>query len=365
VPLNDTFKWYKKYIGKGKVPASGFVNESNSVVQKMARFVRGNFYFPDPRGNWTTKAIAVATDLIVRDGYTNIITAGPPHSTHRIGKEIKQQFPFINWIADFHDAWTDIWFYDKLYKTPIAKWIDSSMEKSILQKADYIVTVGNDLRQVLSQKIEGKKSTKFITVSMGYDDTIDFSPLENDSDILTICYTGTIDRAYEPWVIIDAVKSLADEGFAVELLFIGITEGEIKAYVDSEQAQSVVRFIYYVTHHESVAYLRKTDALLLVSPKVKSERLIIPGKLYEYLAAQKPIINVGDKNSNTAKIISECQAGINVDRDEYNELVVFLRNWLTKRKMDKSFKPIVSNEKITQYSRRNEAEKIERILAKY
>ena len=260
VPLKDTFKWYKKYIGKGKVPASGFVNESNSVVQKMARFVRGNFYFPDPRGNWTTKAIAVATDLIVRDGYTNIIPAGPPHSTHRIGKEIKQQFPFINWIADFHDAWTDIWFYDKLYKTPIAKWIDSSMEKSILQKADYIVTVGNDLRQVLSQKIEGKKSTKFITVSMGYDDTIDFSPLENDSDILTICYTGTIDRAYEPWVIIDAVKSLADEGFAVELLFIGITSSEIKAYVDSAQAHSVVHFIDYVTHHESVAYLRKTEA---------------------------------------------------------------------------------------------------------
>ncbi len=364
VPMKDTFKWYKKYIGKGKVPASGFVNESNSFVQKMARFFRGNFYFPDPRGNWTERAIAITTELIEHSGYTNLITAGPPHSTHRIGKEIKQQFPSINWIVDFHDAWTDIWFYDKLYKTPLAKWIDSKMEKNILKKADFVLTVGDDLQQVLKDKINSNENSKFITVSMGYDDTIDFSAVENESAVFTICYTGTIDKVYEPWIIIDAVQSIAEEGFAIELLFIGISSSEIKEYVEFVKANAVVRFVDYVTHHESVAYLRKADALLLVSPKVKSEKLIIPGKLYEYLAAKKPVLNLGDKYSNTAKIISECQAGINIDRDECDELLVFLRKWLSARKSDRTFTPIVSNNKTERFSRRNEAEKIKRILVK-
>ena len=362
IPSKDSFYLYKKLIGRGKVPVSGFINEKNNFMQRIARFIRGNFYFPDPRKNWLKQALKEASLLIQSENYTNIITAGPPHSTHFTGLKLKKKYPQINWICDFHDAWTDIWFYDKLLKTNLAKLIDKRMEKLILDKADHVLTVGEFLRLKLIGKTTLKNESKFHLISMGYDKNIDYSEINTEGNTFTISYTGTIDDQYHPEIIFEALERLKKKQIDVQLRFVGLVSDNLKKLVKVKDLEDIVLFLDYVPHQESINYLRASDCLLLVSPAVKSEQLIIPGKIYEYLATKKTIINIGDVRSNTAQIITECNAGINIDRNEIDKLSAFLLNYITNWAVNKEYSPYKSNLIHEKYSRKEEVKKINKLF---
>ncbi len=83
-------------------------------LQRLSRFVRGNFFLPDPRRGWNGFALSKARQLHAKLPFDTIITTGPPHSTHLIGRSLKRQLG-ITWWADFRDPWTDIYYYDQFY----------------------------------------------------------------------------------------------------------------------------------------------------------------------------------------------------------------------------------------------------------
>jgi glycosyltransferase involved in cell wall biosynthesis len=323
IAQRDGLKWYKRMVGKGKAPAPGFINENEGLLNRMARFIRGNFYFPDPRKNWLKGAKEVAKNYLKTDPNCRLVTAGPPHSTHYIGKHLKGDFPNAFWVADFHDAWTDIWYYDKLYKTYFARKLDRKMEISILQAADKVLTVGVLLKNKLIEN-SGIPEAKIDVVAMGYDAAIDFSDLSADNKIFKMAYVGTIDQQYEAGSFFESLSILKSKNLAFSVDFVGLSDESIQRETENRGLQDVVNFINYVPHKEAVQFLRKANLLLLVSPKVKSERLIIPGKLYEYIASEKSILNLGDKQSNTALLVEETATGKNFDRTEIAEMSVFL-----------------------------------------
>ncbi len=324
VKHKDGLAIYKKLVGKGKAPSPGFINENEGILKRLARFVRGNFYFPDPRKNWLKGAEIIAQTYLQPAEKCTVITAGPPHSTHFIGKNLKQTFPKIKWIADFHDAWTDIWYYDKLYKTALAKKVDLRMEKDILQRADLILTVGELLKNCLVEK-SGISSEKVMLAPMGYDSDIDFSDLSAENKVFRMAYVGTIDAQYEAEVLFQVWQKLKSDGFEFKVDFVGLADDSIHALAEKYKLENTINFVAYVPHLQAIQYLRSANLLLLVSPKVKSEKLIIPGKVYEYLAAFKPILNLGDKSSNTALIIEKCKAGLNADRTEKEKIYNFFQ----------------------------------------
>ncbi len=323
IAQRDGLKWYKRMVGKGKAPAPGFINENEGLLNRIARFVRGNFYFPDPRKNWLKGAQQVAKDYLKNDSSCRLITAGPPHSTHYIGKNLKQDFPNAFWVADFHDAWTDIWYYDKLYKTSIARKLDLKMEISILQAADKVLTVGALLKKKLLEK-SGIPENKIEVLAMGYDASIDFSDLGSDNKTFKIAYVGTIDEQYEAACFFESLAVLKQKNLSFSVDFVGLSDESVQRESAKHGLQDVVHFHAYVPHKEAVQFLRQANLLLLVSPKVKSERLIIPGKLYEYIASEKPILNLGDKQSNTALLIAETRSGQNFDRTEITQMSAYL-----------------------------------------
>src|SRR5262249_39479639 len=138
---SELFGIYKRYIGKGKVPANGLVDEPDpTLLQKVARFARGNFFLPDPRKGWNKHAYDRAAALITSEKIDIVFTAGPPHSTHLVGLRLKKHFPHIRWIADIHDYWTEVSYLSKFYRTAIAGWVDARLEKKVLRSADRIMT---------------------------------------------------------------------------------------------------------------------------------------------------------------------------------------------------------------------------------
>jgi hypothetical protein len=102
------FRVYNK--DKTRIPTAGFANnKENTLKEKIMRFIRGNFFIPDPRRGWNSFAFRKACEIIETERIENIITTSPPHSTQLIGLNIKKKYPAINWIADLRDPWTDIY----------------------------------------------------------------------------------------------------------------------------------------------------------------------------------------------------------------------------------------------------------------
>ncbi|MEJ7914318.1 MAG: glycosyltransferase family 4 protein [Chitinophagaceae bacterium] len=334
----EPFRLYQSLFGKNSIPKPAFANESQpSLMKKISRFIRGNFFIPDPRKGWKRFAVPKALHLLLQHEIKNIITAGPPHSTHFIGKQVKEKTN-VKWIADFHDLWTDVIYYHMLYHLPQVKKYDLQLERSILESADVVVTVGEKYRQKLLSKSPRMDPEKLKVIPIGYDEGFFEDPGNKQirSEEFTITYTGSIADFYDPQVLLDALKSVLPlfPSLPFTLRFVGVLSGGIKQNIIDSGLERYLQETGYLPHQEALSFLVNSSVLLLVNPVTKDEDMVIPGKLYEYLAAQKPIINITRHTAETATIITRCSAGKTFERQEQALLEEHLKGliatWLKK-----------------------------------
>jgi len=303
----DYFTVYKK--DKTKIPAAGFANSvDNTLKGKLMRFIRGNFFLPDPRKGWNKYSFRKASDLIETAGIKHIITTSPPHSTQLIGLRIKKKYPEIQWIADLRDPWTDIYYYKQFYPTFFSKLIDANYEKLVLKNADKIITVGTSLKNIFSSKEKGIES-KIEVITNGYDD-YDFKWIESTNPpVLTLTYVGTLSDIYPVDGLMQALKKLKQERMDFTLRFVGSVSEKSRQLILTDIPDTSVEFIPYVIHSEAVKYMLSSTILLLIIPSHHSNKSILTGKLFEYLATGKPILCLGPADGDAALIIKSIGAG--------------------------------------------------------
>jgi glycosyltransferase involved in cell wall biosynthesis len=307
-PATNYFSVYKKDISK--IPTAGFANSvDNSLKGKILRFVRGNFFIPDPRKGWNKYAFKKACELIENEEIKHIITTSPPHSTQLIGLKLKKKYPQIKWIADLRDPWTDIYYYKQFYPTFISKWIDLRFEESVLKKADKIITVGTSLKNLFLSKVKGI-ANKTEVITNGYDED-DFSGIiPTDPSIFNITYVGTLSDNYPIDGFLKALHLFKEKGNMYTLRFIGTVSQHQKDLIQSETGVSTLDFIPYVDHPRAIEFMLKASVLLLIIPDHESNKSIITGKLFEYLASGKPIACIGPTDGDAAGIIKNTGHGI-------------------------------------------------------
>lgn len=297
----DWFRIYKK--DKTKIPSAGFaVNDNQSFAGKITRFIRGNFFIPDPRKGWNKYAVRKASEIINKGDVRHIITTSPPHSTQIIGLELKKRYPDIIWIADLRDPWTDIYYYESFFHTLPARRLDARYEREVLKTADWIITVGKSLRNSLCCKLPGLEQRTTV-ITNGYD-TGDFTGTENyKPELFRISYIGTLSDSYPVGGFIDAVESLVKEGTKIRLRFVGSVSPLQKKLIMSGTDSAMTEFIPYVNHREAIRYMAESSVLLLIIPDHRSNRSIITGKLFEYMASARPVLCIGPVDGDAAEIL--------------------------------------------------------------
>jgi glycosyltransferase involved in cell wall biosynthesis len=306
-PAIDYFAIYKR--DKTKIPTAGFASSVDSSIKgKILRFIRGNFFIPDPRKGWNKFAFKKACEIIETEGIKHVITTSPPHSTQLIGLNIKNKYPSIKWIADLRDPWTGIYYYEQFFPTFISKRIDSSFEKSVLKKADRLITIGSSLKTSFSL-IEPGISDKTEVITNGYD-ADDFSGSNKSSPaVFTISYIGTLSDTYPINGFMDAIVLFRETGHLVNLRFVGTVSQKQKELILEKSDSSSVEFVNYVDHSSAIKFLTESSALLLIIPDHKSNKSIITGKLFEYVASGKPVICLGPTDGDAAEILRETGHG--------------------------------------------------------
>jgi glycosyltransferase involved in cell wall biosynthesis len=356
-----TFELYSiyRFLSKKKeIPYGGGSNEdSKSLFNKFARFVRGNFFIPDPRRGWKRYAVKKALEIISEFNITDIITTGPPHSTHLIGLELKKRLN-IRWVADFRDPWTDIYYYKEFAHTRLVQRIDKRLEKRVLENADNVITVSNDLERILMSKIENPLGiNKFHVIHNGYDES-DFNGIKSTrtDKSFTITYTGTISDTYDMSGFIQALTKVCKyHSDKIVMQFVGNVPDNIISIMTDLGLKKNLKITGYIPHSESINRLINSNLLLLVIPKVKNNKGIITGKLFEYLASLKPILCIAPEDGDAASIIKECNAGKTVEYSKVNEMKEYIMSTVNKK--DYSY-----NSGLDNYSRKNLTHKLTRIL---
>lgn len=351
----EPLDWYKKLNRKKEIPFSGYVNQNKrSLSQKIFRFIRGNFFIPDARVGWNSHAYKKARYLLENEKFNAVITTSPPHSTQLVGLILKKKF-HIPWIADIRDPWTDIYYFKDFYSLPFALKKNIILEKKVLENADAIVVTSQATKDLFVQKSKHISAEKVYVIPNGYDED-DFKGLssEPDQSRLVITYTGTIAEQYNITAFLDAVSVFRSRhpDFPIRIRFVGAVSIEIRARIKEKKLEPLVEYIDYVTHPESIRFLLKSTALLLVVPQILDRKsVIIPGKLFEYLAARKNIVCIGPKACDASTIVEACGSGKGFDYNDKEGILNYLEE--LKTKWVQNYNMDIQNEEYKTYSRKN------------
>ncbi len=372
----EVLSLYKKVSPTGELPHTGFANEKKpTLLQKISRFIRGNFFLPDPRRGWNSYAYAKACEVIEQEGIDTVITTSPPHSTQLIGLKLKRKYPSIKWIADLRDPWSDIYYGKDLYQTSLAKCYNARLERKVLETADEIITVSGECVRNFQSKTS--KSLPIHLIPNGYDED-DFEILSQNqgqgsrvkgqgipNHRITISYVGSLAPQYETETFVNALKLLSpDVQSKIHLQFVGGTiPAKLQESLSTVNCQ--LSTVHYVPHAEAVEYMCNSDMLLLLLPNQIENKGIVTGKLFEYMASGKPVLAVCFKDGDAANILNKYeQEGVFAFGESQN-IAEYLTRAVESHVADPQRLATQTNRKAAEaYSRRTLCGKVAEIIKK-
>ena len=291
---------------QSKIPHAGFASGNEKGLRsKISRFIRGNFFIPDPRRGWNRFAFRKACELIKAENITHVITTSPPHSTQLIGLRLKRRFSQINWVADMRDPWTDIYYYDMFKPSLPARMLDRQMEMNVLTRADTVITVGQTLASILAGKAENIER-KIHVLPNGFDEEDFEGIVPTLPEEFTITYVGTLSPAYPVKGLIEAINEVRSGGRQVKMKFVGTVPEPVQELFQADGDGKGPEFIQYCEHPAAIKHMMDSSLLLLIIPDHPSNRSILTGKIFEYMATEKPILFLGPEEGDAARLLALC-----------------------------------------------------------
>jgi len=359
----EPFGSYQKLTGRA-VPHGGFANEgAPSLTQQAMRFVRGNLFIPDPRRGWNAYALAAVEKLLAQgEQFDAVLTSSPPHSTQLIGLALRQKHG-LPWLADLRDPWTDIYYTKDLHRTAAAAWLDARYERQVLRQADAVLVTSPETERLFRRKLPDLAKGKIVVLPNGYDGPDFQAESAPPADCLRITHTGTISARYHIETLLRAVADCAAAHPAVplRLRFVGQVDAGVRQQVAAAGLAEATEFIPFVPHQESVAYLLSSSVLLMAIPDVALNKGILPGKVFEYLAARKPVLCVGPAGSDADVVLRETSAGLALPYADYDlmrrTLDELAQRWQQSPNLDLPASPAVAR-----YSRLGQATRLAELV---
>ncbi|MER3373742.1 MAG: glycosyl transferase family 1 [Allomuricauda sp.] len=306
-PIKEPYGWAgllsKK---KTKTISSGIIQEKDpSVLEKVLLWIRGNFFIPDARKLWVKPSIGYLAKVIADEGIQTIITTGPPHSVHLIGLGLKEKYS-IQWIADFRDPWTSIGYHKKLRLSKTSEKKHKKLEAEVLTSADKIVVTSH----LTKQEFEGITDKPIKVITNGYDDELTPIPLDSK---FTISHMGSLLTGRNPIALWKVIKELIQENEAfknaLQIQLAGVVGEEVLQSVREFGLESYVKPLGYLSHDTVLEIQQKSQLLLLLEIDSEETKGIIPGKLFEYFNAKRPILAIGPEGWEAGSLVERTKSG--------------------------------------------------------
>ncbi len=315
-PISEPYGIYRRLMGKDsstdmKTLTAGAAGGSVTPIssgkktfkQRLSLWIRGNLFVPDPRVWWVRPSVAFLKKYLKEHPVDVIVTTGPPHSMHLIGEKLSRATG-LPWIPDFRDPWTKMYYLKYLPLTsPVRKRL-LKMEQSVLDNASTVLAV----TPLVQDDFRRRTSTPVAMITNGYDEDDFVGPVESDG-LFNIVHTGLFAEDGNPltlWKVLG--KKVAENPEFKEkmrLRLVGKVDGAVMEAIEAEGLKDNVVNLGYKAHEVAVREQRAASLLILPLRNDPDYKPILPGKLFEYLAARRPILGIGQEDGAMARLLDE------------------------------------------------------------
>lgn len=316
----EPYHIYRKLTGKKAGVAVDVENipsgRKKGLSESFAEFIRSTFFIPDARVGWLPYAVPTAEDIIKKEKVDIIYSSSPPYTTALIAKRLKKKAG-MPWVMGLRDPWTGFISAPKRWFLPAA--VDKRMEKNSVDCADAVEVAWEGIGKDLIGKYREIDPSKIVHIPNGYDseDYPEVPPSKEEK--FRITYTGSLYGRRNPRTLLDAVKALKRSGeISIDkfrVTFAGRFGSEVREMFSEPELGGMIEVKEYLPHEESIKLLLQSDLLVLIVDESELSNEIVPGKVFEYIGARKPIIAFAPEGA-AAEIIRKTGTGIVVPQND-------------------------------------------------
>ncbi len=309
--------------------------EPNSILSKMgtmklpSEFIRNLFdkisqsiFIPDNKISWSKLAYKKIDEILTKEKFDAIFITSPPFSAFDVISKIKKKHD-VPLFADYRDLWYRSYF--SFYLTPFHRLLHKKKEYWALKAADRITVTNRKIKEKLLHTYPFLTFDDVVIISHGFDHE-DFEKIAaqpKPQNKMVLMYSGIFMVYNSPAYLLKAFKQLTierpDIASNIELHFIGFLRKENQKLIRKLKIQAFVKDHGYVNHDESIAKLKSADVLWFMVGRRRNIDAILPGKVYEYIGAKKPILACVPEGA--AKMaIEESGAGFICGPDNIDEI---------------------------------------------
>lgn len=355
-PIMEPYALFRTLTGKKKkykVKQEFAASSEKGKLDNLAVWIRGNFFIPDARKFWIKPSVRFLSTKLKEEKFDCVISNGTPHSVHLIALALKRKFG-TKWIADLRDPWTGVDYFNDLKLSARARSKHMRLEHEVLTEADKVVTVSptwaEDLRNL------GAKDVSVIT--NGFDRS-DFDDSVTPDEKFTISHVGNFNlnrNKPEFWTALGELVSANDDfKDKLKINLVGMVDDSVRRSVEKEGLNDFVNWKGQVDHSEALRIMSSSRLLLLPVGDDNNSAGRIPAKVFEYMAANRPILALTPQKSDLKTIVESVHAGKCINSSEKEAIKQFLlRQFESYLKGDDR----VNTADIEQFSRKALAQKM-------
>jgi len=358
-PITEIYSIYRRISGnKGGGEVNPINSQKKTLKQKLMLAIRGNLFIPDPRISWLRPSVRFLKKYLREHPVDVIVSTGPPHSMHLIAREVSKATG-IPWVADFRDPWTRMFYFKHLALSDWARKKHEKLEKMVLDDASAVVAVS----PLVQEEFKTMTGNRIELVTNGYDPE-DFGQIVEPDGYFNIVHTGLFASDGNPETLWKVLSDLCreDARFADQLRIRLVGKNDTKI-LDSIHAAGLERNLVDLGYRDhTVAVREQMGSTMLILPlrKEPEYRATLPGKLFEYLGSQRPVLGIGQTDGAMARILADTGAGETFEWDDEAGIRTYvLKRW---EKFLAGDDDSVPDNNIEQYSRKATARKMAALL---
>ncbi|WP_019028735.1 glycosyltransferase [Colwellia piezophila] len=319
--------------------------------------IKGRYFqwmtLPDRYWPWYFDAVKQASKVIDKEKPDVLWSTYPVLTAHWIARKLQKKYN-IPWVADFRDPLQCR--YDQSAQR--YAWLKKWMERSIIKHADKVVFTSNRAAALYRELYPNQDPNKFITIENGYylsEELSQSTPLKREK--FQLLYSGSLyANGRDPKQLFLALALLKKQGvISPDNFILTFRPGKKDAFQTllAELAISeLVEFLPSTSFDGAVAEMQQSSATVLIQDDIFHRQ--IPGKIYDYISAKRPILAITPRNSATADLVVDLLFGTSVWG--VNEIATGLKFMLENN--------IDCSADIEQYSRKEKTQELVNIFNK-
>ena len=285
----------------------------------QAQVTARRLLMPDASVTWNLTAIPAAIRIARREQIDVVITTSPPGSIHFVGAAV-QKATGARWLADLRDPLVaNQHRRADTTATRARQAANEQLARLVARRADAISCVS----EAIADEVRGLDPRGVVRTIANGCDFDDFAGLEyRPAPRFRITHTGSFFGKRDPRPFLQA---LHDSGLDAVARFVGDFRSSDSEWAESLGLGDRLQLVEYAPRAESLRLQRDSEALLLLVPDADGRgRGVLSGKVFEYLAAGRPILAVVPPDGAAAELIRETRAGMVVAPDDVDGIRVAL-----------------------------------------